>query len=65
MKVQFKVEEDGKALLSVFADGITVSVPIDGTTEDGTPRIERLAEKLQKAADKASSGESYRYALKI
>jgi hypothetical protein len=41
------------------------SVDISGNTRDGTPRVERLVEKLQKAADKASEGSEYRYALKV
>lgn len=65
MKVQFQVLDDGKIVLSVLSDGVTVDVPLDGVTKDGTPRIARLAEKLQKVADKAASGKSYRYALNV
>lgn len=64
MKVQFEVV-DGKVVLSVFAEGVKVDVPLDGNTEDGTPRVARLAEKLEKTAAKVSSGENYRYALNI
>jgi hypothetical protein len=64
-KVQFQVQ-DGSAVLNVFAqDGTVTSVSLDGTTRDGTPRIDRLAEKLQRAADRAAAGKNYRYALKI
>jgi hypothetical protein len=65
MKVQFQVK-DGKTTLSILDNGTPVaSVDISGNTRDGTPRVERLVEKLQKAADKASEGSEYRYALKV
>lgn len=66
MKVQFNVV-NGNPFLDVIADdGTTLAhADLSGTTRDGTARIERLAEKLQKAADKAADGSSYRYALRV
>ncbi len=64
MKLQFQVQ-DGKTSLSLIADNLSITVPLDGATLDGTPRIDRLAEKLTKAADQAAAGKDYRYALNI